>query len=75
MATKKRFAGFQLTEEQLSRAQAVAKRMNISRNRLIGLLIDSMEVEAEPSIKINLGQNKSATPTVQAGNGAFAVEN
>lgn len=73
--TKKRFAGFQLTEEQLSRAQAVAKRLNISRNRLMGILIDSIEIESEPSIKINLGQNKSAIPTVQAGNGAFAVEN
>jgi len=64
-----------LTEEQLNRAQAVAKRLNISRNRLMGILIDSIEIESEPSIKINLGQNKSAIPTVQAGNGAFAVEN
>lgn len=73
--TRNRFVGFRLTEEQLNRAQVVAKRLNISRNRLMGILIDSIEIESEPSIKISLAQNKSTVPTVQVENGAFAVEN
>lgn len=67
MMAKDRVVGFRLTIEQLNRAQAAAKRMKISRNRLIGLLINSVEVDN--------GQNKNAVPTVQAENGAFAVEN
>lgn len=67
MMAKDRVVGFRLTIEQLNRAQAAAKRMKISRNRLIGLLINSVEVDN--------GQNKNTVPTVQVENGAFAVEN
>lgn len=75
MMAKDRVVGFRLTIEQLNRAQAIAKRLKVSRNRLIGLMINSVEVDNGQSVGINLGQNKSAIPTVQAENGAFAVEN
>ena len=68
------YTGFRLSDEHLDRAQKLAKQLGVSRNRLVGLLIERAEIKSQPVVNVSLGQNKSAEQTV-AGSGAFVGAN
>lgn len=68
------YIGFRLSDEHLDRAQKLAKQLGVSRNRLVGLLIERAEIKSQPVIDVSLGQNKSAEQTV-TGSGAFVGAN
>ena len=48
------YTGFRLSNEQLSRAQKLAQQLGMSRNRLIGLLIDQAEIKVQPVVEVSL---------------------
>jgi hypothetical protein len=68
------YTGFRLSDGHLNRAQELAKQLGVSRNKLIGLLIERAEIKSQPVVNVSLGQNKSAEQTV-AGSGAFVGAN
>lgn len=53
------YTGFRLSNEQLNRAQKLAQQLGVSRNKLIGLLIDTAEIKAQPVIEVSLKNDKS----------------
>ena len=68
------YTGVRLSKQNVERAQCLAKQLGVSRNKLIGLLIERAEIKSQPVIDVSLGQNKSAEQTV-AGSGAFVGAN
>ena len=69
------YTGFRLSNEQLSRAQKLAQQLGMSRNRLIGLLIDQAEIKVQPVVEVSL-KSKSVDSTVsQASVNAFSGAN
>ncbi len=49
----KAYTGFRLTTAQLERANALTSRLGVSRNRLIGLLIDNARIESKPRVTVD----------------------
>ena len=59
------YTGFRLSDEHLDRAQKLAKQLGVSRNKLIGLLIERAEIKSEPVINVSLKNEKSSVVTFQ----------
>lgn len=66
------YTGFRLSNEQLSRAQKLAQQLGVSRNKLIGLLIDTAEIKAQPVIEVSLKNGKSMIATVEGADHALS---
>lgn len=49
--------GVRLTLAQADKLDRLAASLRISRNRVFGVLIDSAEVQAIPSVSVGLGKN------------------
>jgi len=60
------YIGFRLSDEHLDRAQKLAKQLGVSRNRLVGLLIERAEIKSQPVIDVNLKNVKSTSATVES---------
>ena len=60
------YIGFRLSDEHLDRAQKLAKQLGVSRNRLVGLLIERAEIKSQPVIDVNLKNEKSTSATVES---------
>ena len=60
------YTGFRLSDEHLDRAQKLAKQLGVSRNRLVGLLIERAEIKSQPVIDVNLKNEKSTSATVES---------
>ena len=60
------YTGFRLSDGHLNRAQELAKQLGVSRNKLIGLLIERAEIKSQPVISVNLKNEKSTSATVES---------
>ena len=69
------YTGFRLSDEHLDRAQKLAKQLGVSRNRLVGLLIENAEIKSQPVISTSVEQNKSTVSNFAGMNGAFVGSN
>lgn len=65
------YTSLRLSDGHLDRAQELANRLGVSRNRLIGLLIENAEVKSQPVISVNLKNEKSTSVTVVSGTHAL----
>lgn len=50
---------FRLTELQQIKLEQMARQLNISRNRMIGLLVESAAIEQLPVVSIQLRQKET----------------
>lgn len=57
------YTGFRLSDGHLNRAQELAKQLGVSRNKLIGLLIERAEIKSQPVINVSLKNEKSSVST------------
>lgn len=69
------YTGFRLSNEQLSRAQKLAQQLGVSRNKLVGLLIDKAEVKSQPVIEVSLKNSESMIVTVEGADHALGCTN
>lgn len=46
-----------LTTQQVEKLEQLANALRVSRNRIFGLLIDSAEIQAQPSVSVGLEKN------------------
>lgn len=69
------YTGFRLSDEHLDRAQKLAKQLGVSRNRLVGLLIENAEVESHPVINVSIKNEKSTSVTVESVTHALITNN
>jgi hypothetical protein len=51
--------GVRLTEAQAAKLDLLAANLQISRNRVFGVLLDSAEVQTVPSVSVKLGKKTS----------------
>ena len=65
------YTGFRLSDGHLNRAQELAKQLGVSRNKLIGLLIERAEIKSQPVINVSLKNEKSTSVTVVSGTHAL----
>jgi hypothetical protein len=51
--------GLRLPRAQFAKLNDMAKTLNVSRNKMVALLIDGAEVESKPVLSVGLGKNAS----------------
>ena len=69
------YIGFRLSDEHLDRAQKLAKQLGVSRNRLVGLLIERAEIKSQPVINVSLKNEKSGVSTFHSVDTALIPNN
>ena len=65
--------GVRLTKRQFAKADRLATSLQVSRNRLIGMLIDSAEVESKPVLSVGLQKNNRQAAQDLTGQSSLAV--
>ena len=60
------YTGVRLSKQNVERAQCLAKQLGVSRNKLIGLLIERAEIKSQPVINVSLKNEKSTSVTVES---------
>lgn len=50
--------GLRLPKDKLEKLDFLAKTFNVSRNKMVGLLIDGAEIESIPILSIDLPKNR-----------------
>lgn len=65
--------GVRLTKRQFAKADRLATSLQVSRNRLIGMLIDSAEIESKPVLSVGLQKNNRRDAKALAGQSVTAV--
>ena len=69
------YTGVRLSKENVERAQALARQLGVSRNRLLEMLIENAQVESQPSIVVSLGQNKNGAVSARNQSTVFVSSN
>lgn len=57
-----------LTLQQAEKLERLATTLRVSRNRVFGLLIDSAEIQTQPSVSVGLYKNNRYDVVSQASN-------
>lgn len=57
-------AGLRISLIQMEKLRDLASQLGVSRNRVIGILIDHAEVESIPAINVSISNEKLATASV-----------
>lgn len=51
--------GFRIKRAHISKLDVMARQLGVSRNRVVGILIEGAEVESRPAVKVRLEKKDS----------------
>lgn len=65
--------GVRMTRAHINKLDTLARQLEVSRNRVISILIEGAEVESRPSVKVSLAKDNSRSASVSQAERATAV--
>ena len=65
--------GLRLSKTQFEKLERIADSLNVSRNRVVGMLIDGAEVRSRPAVTVQLVKENSQSAQNVVGTSAMAV--
>lgn len=59
--------GFRIKRAHISKLDVMARQLGVSRNRVVGILIEGAEVESRPAVKVRLEKKSGRSVETLAG--------